>query len=64
MPRFYRIQTLLARLFSLDHKVIGVQYALTSLFFLLIGFSLAVLFRWQLAYPGQPIPIIGRGLVN
>ena len=62
MPRFYRIQTLLARLFSLDHKVIGVQYALTSLFFLLIGFSLAVLFRWQLAYPGQPIPIIGRWL--
>ncbi len=27
--------------FSLDHKVIGLQYALTSLFFLLIGFSLA-----------------------
>jgi cytochrome c oxidase subunit 1 len=52
----------LARLFSLDHKVIGLQYALTSLFFLLIGFSLAVLFRWQLAYPGQPVPIIGRWL--
>jgi len=49
-------------IFSLDHKVIGLQYALTSLFFLLIGFSLAVLFRWQLAYPGQPIPIIGRWL--
>jgi heme/copper-type cytochrome/quinol oxidase subunit 2 len=48
--------------FSLDHKVIGLQYALTSLFFLLIGFSLAVLFRWQLAYPGQPVPIIGRWL--
>jgi cytochrome c oxidase subunit 1 len=45
--------------FSLDHKVIGLQYALTSLFFLLIGFSLAVLFRWQLAYPGQPVPIVG-----
>ena len=48
--------------FSLDHKVIGLQYALTSLFFLLIGFSLAVLFRWQLAYPGQPVPIVGRWL--
>jgi cytochrome c oxidase subunit 1 len=60
MPRFYRIQTLLARFFSLDHKVIGLQYALTSLFFLLIGFSLAILFRWQLAYPGEPVPIVER----
>jgi cytochrome c oxidase subunit 1 len=31
--------------FSLDHKVIGLQYALTSLGFLLIGFSLALIFR-------------------
>ena len=46
--------------FSLDHKVIGLQYALTSLVFLLIGFALAILFRWQLAYPGQPVPIVGR----
>jgi heme/copper-type cytochrome/quinol oxidase subunit 1 len=30
-----------------------------SLAFLLIGFSLALLFRWQLAYPGQPVPVIG-----
>ena len=52
----------MARLFSLITKVIGLQYALTSLFFLLIGFSLAVVFRWQLAYPGQPVPIIGRWL--
>ena len=52
----------MARFFSLDHKVVGLQYALTSLFFLLIGFSLAILFRWQLAYPGQPVPIVGRWL--
>src|SRR5689334_5290016 len=62
MPRFYRIQTVLFRkyVFSLDHKIIGLQYALTSLVFLLIGFSLAILFRWQLAYPGQPVPVVGR----
>ena len=61
MSRFYRIRTVLFRkyVFSLDHKVIGLQYALTSLVFLLIGFSLAILFRWQLAYPGQPVPVIG-----
>jgi len=49
MSRFYRIQTGLFRkyLFSFDHKVIGLQYALTSLIFLLIGFGLAIVFRWQ-----------------
>jgi cytochrome c oxidase subunit 1 len=46
-------------IFSLDHKVIGIQYGLTSLVFLLIGFSLMMLMRWQLAYPGQPLPLIG-----
>jgi cytochrome c oxidase subunit 1 len=48
--------------FSLDHKVIGIQYTVTSLLFLLLGFSLMMLMRWQLAYPGQPIPLIGSGL--
>ncbi|MGV3774815.1 MAG: cytochrome c oxidase subunit I [Verrucomicrobiales bacterium] len=45
--------------FSTDHKVIGIQYGLTSLFFLLFGFGLMMLMRWQLAYPGQPIPVFG-----
>ena len=47
------------RWFSLDHKVIGLQYAVTSMIFLLVGFSLMMLLRWQLAYPMQPIPLIG-----
>ena len=46
-------------IFSLDHKVIGIQYTITSLLFLLFGFGLMMLMRWQLAYPGAPIPIIG-----
>ncbi len=50
------------RLVSLDHKTIGLQYALTSLFFLLVGFALILLLRWQLAYPAQPIPVIGEAL--
>jgi cytochrome c oxidase subunit 1 len=45
--------------FSQDHKVIGIQYAVTALFFLLFGFTLMMIMRWQLAYPGQPIPLIG-----
>src|SRR5690554_4591667 len=46
-------------IFSTDHKVIGIQYGVTALFFLLFGFSLMMLMRWQLAYPGQPLPLIG-----
>ena len=45
--------------FSVDHKVIGIQYAVTALFFLLFGFSLMMLMRWQLAFPSQAIPLIG-----
>src|SRR5207342_1283759 len=46
--------------FSVDHKVIGVQYAITGLLFLLFGFCLMMLMRFQLAYPGHPIPVIGN----
>lgn len=46
--------------FSTDHKIIGIQYGLTSLVFLFFGFSLMMMMRWQLAYPGQPMPFIGK----
>lgn len=46
--------------FSTDHKVIGIEYAVTAMAFLLTGFSIMMLMRWQLAYPGEPIPFIGR----
>jgi len=46
--------------FATDHKVIGVQYGITSLIFLFFGFCLVMLMRWQLAYPGQPLPVIGQ----
>ena len=49
-------------LFSTDHKVIGLQYALTSLVFLFFGFTLILVIRWQLAYPGAPVPVIGPWL--
>jgi cytochrome c oxidase subunit 1 len=45
--------------FSVDHKVIGVQYSITGLLFLLFGFGLMMLMRWQLAYPDEPLPLIG-----
>jgi cytochrome c oxidase subunit 1 len=48
--------------FSQDHKVIGIQYAITGLLFLLFGFTLMMLMRWQMAFPGKPIPLIGNWL--
>jgi len=42
-----------------DHRVIGLQYALTALGFLLVGFLLMLLIRWQLAWPAAPIPLLG-----
>src|ERR1700731_603548 len=47
---------------STDHKVIGIQYGITGLIFLFFGFSLMMLMRWQLAYPGQALPVIGNWL--
>lgn len=40
-----------------DHKRIGLAYVNASGVFLLVGFLLMLLFRWQLAWPGSPIPI-------
>ncbi len=45
--------------FSTDHKVIGIQYGITALFFLLFGFSLMMVMRWQIAHPGEPVPVVG-----
>jgi cytochrome c oxidase subunit 1 len=45
--------------FSVDHKVIGIQYAVTGLLFLFFGFTLMMLMRLQLAYPGEAFPILG-----
>jgi len=47
-------------IWSVDHKVIGIQYGITSLLFLLFGFSLMAVMRYQLAYPESVIPYIGN----
>ena len=46
-------------IFSVDHKIIGLQYGITSLLFLFFGFCLILIMRWQLAYPEEPVPIVG-----
>ena len=47
-------------IFSTDHKVIGKQFLWAGLSFLAVGGALAMMIRWQLAYPGKPIPIAGQ----
>ncbi len=48
-------------LFSTDHKIIGIQFLFSCLFFLLVGGTLAMLIRWQLGFPSRPIP--GGGIL-
>ncbi len=51
-------------IFSTDHKVVGVQYGITALLFMFLGYGLMALMRWQLAYPGKPIPVFGDLLLR
>jgi cytochrome c oxidase subunit 1 len=61
-PPQSRTQRLREILFSTDHKMIAVQYGITGFFFLTTGFALMVLMRWQMAYPGAPVPFAGWAL--
>ena len=45
--------------FSRDHKVIGLQFLVTTLLLLMVGGALALGVRWQLAFPWQRMPILG-----
>jgi cytochrome c oxidase subunit I len=47
-------------IFSTDHKIIGIQFLIMSLLFLMIGGLLAMMMRWQLGMPGKALP--GGGL--
>src|SRR6516164_7619671 len=45
--------------FSTDHKVIAKQFLFAGLIFLAVGGALAMMIRWQWAYPGTPVPVFG-----
>ncbi|QDT56732.1 Alternative cytochrome c oxidase subunit 1 [Caulifigura coniformis] len=45
--------------FSTDHKVIGIQFLVTTLLMLMVGGALALGVRWQLAFPWESMPIFG-----
>jgi cytochrome c oxidase subunit 1 len=47
--------------FATDHKMIAKQFMFVSLFFLVVGGALAGMMRYQLGFPGQPMP--GGGIL-
>src|SRR3984893_925670 len=45
-------------IFSLDHKVIGIQYILLALTAVVVGLTMSVLMRMNLSWPGTHWPIM------
>jgi cytochrome c oxidase subunit 1 len=43
-----------------DHRAVGKRYLALGFFFLAFGGLLAMVLRFQLGMPGQPLPVIGR----
>ncbi len=43
--------------FSLDHKMIGRQFLFLGLFMMIIGGLLALMVRWELAWPESQVPL-------
>ena len=48
-------------IFSSDHKIIAIQFLFLTLFFLAVGGLLAMLMRYQIAWPDQTLP--GGGIL-
>src|SRR2546425_321545 len=46
-------------IFSIDHKVIGIQYILLALTAVVVGMVMSVLMRMNLSWPGTGWPIMG-----
>ncbi|HWW77161.1 MAG TPA: hypothetical protein VNZ44_17290, partial [Pyrinomonadaceae bacterium] len=45
--------------FSIDHKVIGIQYLFLALFSVVLGMLMSVLMRMNMTWPGHAWPILG-----
>jgi cytochrome c oxidase subunit 1 len=43
-------------IFSTDHKMIGRQFLFLGLFMMILGGLMAMMIRWQLAWPETPVP--------
>src|SRR2546430_11456065 len=46
--------------FSTDHKIIGIQYLITAMSMAVVGGTLSMLMRYQLAWPSMISPTLGK----
>ncbi|MBI4465468.1 MAG: cbb3-type cytochrome c oxidase subunit I, partial [Acidobacteria bacterium] len=51
-------------IFSLDHKVIGIQYYLLALVAVFVGMALSLYMRLRLAWPDAELPFVEGGLMT
>ena len=51
-------------IFSVDHKVIGIQYIMLAMTAVVIGVILSVIMRFHLAWPSAHIPFIQGGIMT
>src|SRR4051812_31730418 len=64
----HRLSFVKKYIFSTDHKVIGLQFMFLGLLFMIIGGLLAMIVRWQLAWPNDriagyvPLPVLSTWL--
>ena len=49
-------------IFSLDHKVIGLQYYFLALVAVFVGMFLSLLMRIHMVWPTAVLPLVQRGL--
>ena len=50
--------------FSQDHKTIAKQFLITGMVWAVIGGAMSLLFRWQLGYPNEPLPMWVQDLLG
>ncbi|MGB6431277.1 MAG: cbb3-type cytochrome c oxidase subunit I, partial [Candidatus Acidiferrales bacterium] len=50
--------------FSLDHKVIGIQYYFLALFSVFVGMALSVLMRFHLVWPAKALPFMAGAVMK
>ncbi len=58
-PGHHEIGFIKKYVFSTDHKMIGMQFLITTLLMLMVGGALALGVRWQLAGPWNYMPLLG-----
>ena len=50
--------------FSLDHKVIGIQYYFLGLFSVFVGMALSLLMRFHMVYPDAKVALVRQAVAH